>query len=97
MEAKAIGLLTSEQVRGIYSGKITSWRELGVDLDAKLLPYQRNKGSGSQTALERLMGETPIMEPIREDKLRGMGGIISATADCRGDRLRCSVVRSTPT
>lgn len=75
--------LTSEQIRGIYSGKITSWRELGVDLDAKLLPYQRNKGSGSQTALERLMGETPIMEPIKEDKLRGMGGIISATADYR--------------
>lgn len=75
--------LTSEQIRGIYSGKITSWRELGVDLDAKLLPYQRNKGSGSQTALERLMGETPIMEPLKEDKLRGMGGIISATADYR--------------
>lgn len=78
-----IDSLTSEQIRGIYSGKITSWRELGVDLDAKLLPYQRNKGSGSQTALERLMGETPIMEPIKEDKLRGMGGIISATADYR--------------
>ena len=75
--------LSSEQIRGIYSGKITSWRELGVELDAKLLPYQRNKGSGSQTALERLMGETPIMEPIKEDKLRGMGGIISATADYR--------------
>lgn len=29
------------------------------------------------------MGETPIMEPIKEDKLRGMGGIISATADYR--------------
>lgn len=75
--------LTSEQIRGIYSGKITSWRELGVDLDAKLLPYQRNERSGSQTALERLMGETPIMPPIKEDRLGGMGGIISATADYR--------------
>ena len=75
--------LTSDQIRGIYSGKITSWRELGVDLDAKLLPYQRDKGSGSQTALERLMGETPIMQPIKEDRRGGMGGIISATADYR--------------
>lgn len=75
--------LTSEQIRGIYSGKITSWRELGVDLDVRLMPYQRNERSGSQTALERLMGETPIMPPIKEDRLGGMGGIISATADYR--------------
>ena len=75
--------LTSEQVRGIYSGRIRTWRELGVDLDAKLVPYQRNKGSGSQSALERLMGDVPIMEPLKEDHLRGMGGIVSEAADYR--------------
>ncbi len=75
--------LTSEQVRSIYSERIKTWRELGVDLDAKLVPYQRNKGSGSQSALERLMGDEPIMEPLKEDHLRGMGGIISEAADYR--------------
>ena len=75
--------LTSEQVRGIYSGRIRTWRELGADLDAKLVPYQRNKGSGSQSALERLMGDVPIMEPLKEDRLGGMGGIVSDVADYR--------------
>ena len=75
--------LTSDQVRGIYSGRITTWRELGVGLDAKLMAFQRNPDSGSQTALERLMGEMPIMPPIKEDRLGGMGGIISVAADYR--------------
>ena len=75
--------LTSDQVRGIYSGRITTWRELGVDLDKKLMAFQRNPDSGSQTALERLMGETAIMPPIKEDRLRGMGGVISVAADYR--------------
>lgn len=75
--------LTSDQVRGIYSGRITSWRELGVDLDDRLLAFQRNPDSGSQTALERLMGEVPLMPPIKEDRLLGMGGIITVAADYR--------------
>ena len=44
---------------------MTSWQELGVPLDAPLRPYQRR--SSSQTAFERLMGDTPIMKPEKED------------------------------
>lgn len=75
--------LTSEQIRGIYSGKITNWQEVGAAENAKIIPFQRNKGSGSQTTLEEMMGDTPIMQPLKEDKLGGMGGIIQATADYR--------------
>ena len=75
--------LTSQQIRDIYSGKITSWRELGVNLGAELVPYQRNEGSGSQTALERLMWDTPIIPPPQENRIGDMGGIITATADYR--------------
>lgn len=75
--------LTSQQIRDIYSGRVTSWKELGVDLGAKLFPYQRNAGSGSQSALERLMGGTPIIPPLREDRRRSMGGIVRITADYR--------------
>lgn len=75
--------LTIEQIRGIYSGRITTWRELGVPLDDKLLPFQRNKNSGSQTALERLMAGENIIEPISEDRVGGMGGIIQDVADYR--------------
>ena len=75
--------LTSQQIRDIYSGKVTSWKELGVDFGAKLYPYQRNAGSGSQSALERMMGDTPIMPPLREDRRRCMAGIVKMTADYR--------------
>lgn len=75
--------LTARQVRDIYAGKITTWRELGVDIPGEIKAFQRNKGSGSQTALERVMGDRPIRQPIKEDRLRGMGGVISVAADYR--------------
>ena len=72
--------LTQDQIRAIYSGKAKSWREVGVPLDAKIIPYQRNKHSGSQTTLERIMGDTPLMDPPQEIYKRGslvsMAGII---------------------
>ena len=75
--------LTQEQIRAVYSGRVTTWRELGVPLDAPLRPYQRNKNSGSQTRFERFMGDTPIMEPKTEQRSGDMGGIIERVADYR--------------
>lgn len=55
--------LTVEQVQGIYSGEITNWKELGGK-DAEIIPYQRNRNSGSQTAMEQLvMKNKKLMEP----------------------------------
>ena len=78
--------LTTEQVRTIYSGKATTWREAGVEWDARLMPFQRNKNSGSQTTLERIMGDVPIMPPLEEDRLGGMGDIFRDVADYRNRR-----------
>lgn len=75
--------LTTEQLRGIYSGKITNWREVGSSVIAKIIPFQRNEGSGSQTTLQKLMGDTPIMPPLKEDRVGGMGDIINDTANYR--------------
>ena len=75
--------LDRETIRRIYSGKITRWREAGVDSDERILPFQRNRGSGSQTMLEKIMGECPIMPPLKEDRVGGMGGIINDVADYR--------------
>lgn len=51
--------ITIEQVRGIYSGKITNWEELGGK-NVPIAAMRRNKNSGSETALEMVMGGTPI-------------------------------------
>jgi len=75
--------LSSDDIRGIYSGKITDWKEVGAPKSAKIIPFQRNKNSGSQTTLERIMGDIPIMPPLKENQLGGMGGIIRATANYR--------------
>lgn len=74
--------LTVEQVRGIYSGKITNWREVGGQ-NRPIRAFQRAANSGSQSALERLMGDTPLIEPEKEDVVADMGGIISRVASYR--------------
>ena len=84
--ANPVTNLTVAQIRDIYSGRATSWRDVGVALDARLLPFQRNKNSGSQTMLERIMGDDPIMPPIEEDRLGGMGDIFRDVADYRNRR-----------
>lgn len=86
--------LTVDQIRSIYSGEITTWDELGVSGIGDILPYQRPKNSGSQTALEKLMGDVPLMEPLaEEDDGWSMGGIVEAvgyrnTSDALGFSFR---------
>lgn len=67
--------LTVDDIKSIYSGNITNWQQLGGDNKA-IRAFQRPQDSGSQTALQRLMGDTPIMEAPVEDIATGMGGII---------------------
>ena len=72
--------LTTEEIKGIYSGKITNWSEVG-GREEKIVPFQRNEGSGSQSMLIRLMGDTPIIQPTIQTTVDGMGGIIEEVAD----------------
>ena len=72
--------LTLEQIKGIYSGQITNWSQVG-GVDEEIVPFQRNEGSGSQSMLIRLMGDTPIIEPEIHEIVGGMGGIIREVAD----------------
>jgi len=71
--------LSREQLKGIYSGKITNWEEVGGKNDA-IRAFQRPEDSGSQSALQSFMGETPIMAAPTEDIASGMGGIINEVA-----------------
>ncbi|MEW9052149.1 MAG: substrate-binding domain-containing protein [Neobacillus sp.] len=74
--------LTVEEIQGIYSGQITNWSDLGGNRD-RIVPFQRPKNSGSQTLLEKIMGETAIMTPLKEEVPAGMGGIMEEVADYR--------------
>ena len=58
-EKNPVDSLTVEQVRGIYSGKYTNWSELG-GANRIINPVTRLAGSGSQSAMERFMGDEEI-------------------------------------
>ena len=72
--------LTLEQIKDIYSGKITNWSELGGE-NEKIVPFQRNEGSGSQSMFLRLMDGVDVLEPNKETLSDAMGGIIEKVAD----------------
>lgn len=75
--------LTTEEIRDIYSGRVTTWEELGVSGFGDIMAFQRDEGSGSQSALVRLMKGDILIEPPKENVIEGMGGIIKKTADYR--------------
>jgi phosphate transport system substrate-binding protein len=77
-----IDSLAVSEIKDIYSGKIKNWSKLGGK-DEKIIAFQRPENSGSQTLLEKIMGDTPIMKPLKEDVPEGMGGIIEQVADYR--------------
>ena len=72
--------LTLEQIKDIYSGKITNWSEIGGE-DERIVPFQRNEGSGSQSMFLRLMDGVDVLEPDKETLSTAMGGIIEKVAD----------------
>jgi ABC-type phosphate transport system substrate-binding protein len=72
--------LTQAQLRDIYSGKITNWKELGGN-DAPIEAYQRNSDSGSQTYMVEFMGDVPLTAAPKSLVQIDMGGVISMFAD----------------
>lgn len=51
--------LSAQQIRQIYSGEITNWKDVG-GADRIINPVTRLSGSGSQTAFENFMGDYKI-------------------------------------
>ena len=68
--------ITVDQIKGVYSGQITDWSQLGVQGIGPIVAYQRPKNSGSQTALKALMGDTPLMEAPKGVVAWDMGDIL---------------------
>ena len=57
--------LTTQQVKDIYSGKITNWKELGGN-DAVIQAFQRPTNTDTQNCMIDFMGETELAEPVKE-------------------------------
>lgn len=55
--------LTYQQIKNIYSGKTARWSTLGWREGGQIIAFQRPEGSGSQTGLQNLMGDLPLIVP----------------------------------
>ena len=60
-----VNSLTEEQVKGIYTGEITNWKEVG-GLDQEIKAFQRPVLSGSQTLMLDLVMKGTEMAPAEE-------------------------------
>src|SRR5690625_41610 len=72
--------LTTDEIKGIYSGQITNWKDVGGK-NKSIRAFQRDENSGSQTALQHFMGDTPIMDPPVEDIATLMGTMLDVVTD----------------
>lgn len=74
--------LTVDQIKDIYSGTITNWKEVSGK-KASIRAFQREENSGSQTKLQKIMEDRQLMAPPKENVADVMSGIISLTASYR--------------
>ena len=74
-----VDALSRQQIKDIYSGKITNWKQVGGS-DEPIIAYQRNTDSGSQNYMIDFMGETPLMDAPTELRPGSMGGLMDVIA-----------------
>ena len=80
-EDNPVQALTQQQLRDIYAGKITNWKDVGGK-DQEIVAFQRGEDSGSQTLFKKLLiqgGE--LMPPPSELAPAAMGELVDSIAD----------------
>lgn len=80
--ANKVGQLTREQLEGIFTGKITNWKELGGE-DLKIVPYARETSSGTYEFFrEVVLKNKNYMSAIMS--MPATGVIIQSVSQTRG-------------
>jgi phosphate transport system substrate-binding protein len=66
-EKNVITNITQRQIRDIYTGRATSWKNIS-GIDEPVIPYQRPENSGSQTIFLKIMENESPKIPIFDQK-----------------------------
>ena len=74
-----VDTLSQQQLKDIYSGRITNWKQVGGP-DAPIVAYQRNRDSGSQNYMLDFMGDTPLTDAPTQLRPGTMHGLMEAVA-----------------
>ena len=80
-EDNPVQSLTQQQLKDIYGGKITNWKDVGGE-DLDIVAFQRGEDSGSQTLFQKLLiqgGE--LMDAPTELSPAMMGELVDSIAE----------------
>ena len=76
-----VEVITQQQIRDIYQGKITNWQALGGP-DQAIIAYQRPDNSGSQTLMQSLVMKdlelAPAPTALKPEDMSGLIEVIAA-------------------
>ena len=75
-ESNPITELTMAELKAIFTGKITSWKELGGP-DAKIIPYSRENSSGTYVFFKEHVLENADFTP-RAQNMPGTAAVVNA-------------------
>jgi len=77
-ESNPITELTMAQLKAIFTGKVTSWKELGGP-DSKIIPYSRENSSGTYVFFKEHVLANADYTP-RAQSMSGTGAVVNAVA-----------------
>ena len=75
-ESNPLTELTMAQLKSIFTGKVTSWKELG-GADAKIIPYSRENSSGTYVFFKEHVLENADFTP-RAQNMPGTAAVVNA-------------------
>ncbi len=84
-EDNPVDNLTSDQVKAIYHGDITNWKQVGGK-NQEIVAFQRPEGSGSQTMMLYFMGDVSLKEPKTYETFDAMSGVIEHVAQYNNEK-----------
>ena len=77
-ESNPLTELTMAQLKAIFTGKVTSWKEVGGP-DAKIIPYSRENSSGTYVFFKEHVLENADYTP-RAQNMPGTAAVVNAVA-----------------
>ena len=77
--------LSSDQIRAIYHGDITNWKEVGGK-NQKIVAFQRPEKSGSQAMMEYFMGDVSLKKPQTYEYVDAMMGVFERVAQYHNEK-----------
>jgi phosphate transport system substrate-binding protein len=77
-DSNPLNELTMEQLKGIFTGKITNWKEVG-GADAKIIPYSRENSSGTYVFFKEHVLNNADYTP-RAQAMPGTAAVVNAVS-----------------